>query len=120
MGYCFQLRAYDDSGNFIDRFEYAGAYGACTMATFLEKLRDICYESWNPVPDFAFFFLEKIEYDFVSVAEILECFEGLEEALAEGKVKWEDKYHEGFFKDFKKVFKLAEEKQGYVEQTLFG
>lgn len=118
MGYCFHLRYYDLSGNFIDRYEYAGSYGIGTMENFLNELHTLCQELWIPLPDEALHFLGNQTYHFVECVEILECLETLKMALKEGSVKWTENHRKYIFKEFLKIFQKAVKIKGYVEQHL--
>jgi hypothetical protein len=120
MGYCFQLRLHDVSGNYLECFEYAGSYSIETVFGFLNKLRELCLEAWNPLPEGAMYFLPDIEYQFVECVEILEALETLNEALEEGRLKWTEdtETRDHMFKDILKMFRKAVDGQGYILQTL--
>lgn len=117
MGYCFQLRVYDTSGNHVDRFEYAGSYGAGTMMGFLTDLRDLCDKISYALPGNALFFAFEEHYDNLDCSEILDCLEGLKRALMEGEVSWRDKDRQTMLDSFIEIFSKAVITKGYIKQT---
>jgi hypothetical protein len=117
MGYCFQLRIYDEKEKHRDTFEYAGSYGAGTIQTFLEVLRTSCEKVGHPLPDHGFYFHSDTRYTEAECWRIVQCLDELQDAVDQKIVPFTDD-HKDFLLRFYDVFLTAGSLKGYVEQHL--